>query len=121
MKEVFLRVCFLFCFVGWFVLFCFVFFMCMTGKRSENFQITHNTVLISFHDKLKFVDGGKEKTRNHKYSGRDDQSANLNLTLFLLRARRDLLETKDHKEKKDNQDRRECREHVTPLRYRDTI
>ena len=32
---------------------------------------------------------------------------------FLPRARKDLLETKDHKEKKDNQDRKGCREHVT--------
>jgi len=38
----------------------------------------------------------------------------VNILNFLpFRARKDLLETKDHKEKKDNQDRKECREHVT--------
>ena len=38
----------------------------------------------------------------------------VNILNFLpFRARKDLLETKDHKEKKDNQDRKGCREHVT--------
>ena len=38
----------------------------------------------------------------------------VNIFKFLpFRARKDLLETKDHKEKKDNQDRKGCRERVT--------
>jgi len=38
----------------------------------------------------------------------------VNILNFLpFRARKDLLETKDHKEKKDNQGRKGCREHVT--------
>ena len=41
-------------------------------------------------------------------------SCEANLLTFLpFRARKDLLETKEHKEKKDNQDRKEFREHVT--------
>ena len=36
--------------------------------------------------------------------------------LFLLRTRKVRLETKDHKEKKENQGRKECREHVALVR-----